>query len=52
VDILIMILVAVVAFLAYRGASRRLVIGLWFLAIVAMLGLFRYHVTSHLHLNF
>ncbi len=51
-DILILVLLAAVALLAYRGASRRLVIGLWFLALVAMLGLFRYHVTSPLHLNF
>lgn len=51
-DILILLLLAAVGLMAYRGASRRLVIGLWFVALVAMLGLFRYHVTSPLHLNF
>jgi len=47
-----MLLLAVTAFLAYRGASRRLVITLWVVSVVCMLGLFKYHVTSSLHLNF
>jgi len=38
--------------LMWRGANRNLVIGLWVLALVAMLGLFRYHVTSALDLSF
>jgi hypothetical protein len=52
VDILIMILLLVLALLIWRGASRGLVITLWFVGVVAMVGLFRYHVTSVLDLSF
>lgn len=47
-----MLLLCVTAICAYRGLSRRLVIGLWVVGIVCMLGLFKYHVTSSLPLNF
>jgi hypothetical protein len=52
VDIVIMLLLCTTAVAAYLGMGRRLVIGLWLVALVLMLGLFKYHVTSHLHLNF
>jgi hypothetical protein len=52
VDILIMVVLMATAVLAWRGASRRVVITLWVVGLVAMLGLFRYHVSSPLHLNF
>ncbi len=52
VDILIMLVLMATALAAWRGASRRLVITLWAVGLVAMLGLFRYHVTSGLNLNF
>jgi Family of unknown function (DUF5993) len=51
-DIIIMLLLCATAICAYRGMSRRLVIGLWVVGLVCMLGLFRYHVTSSLPLNF
>ncbi len=47
-----MILLLVLALLIWRGASRGLVITLWFVGVVAMVGLFRYHVTSVLDLSF
>ena len=47
-----MALLLTVAILIWRGAKRGLVIGLWFLGLVAMMGLFRYHVTSVLDLSF
>ena len=51
-DIIIMLLLCATAICAYRGMSRRLVIGLWVVGLVCMLGLFKYHVTSHLDLSF
>ena len=51
-DTIIMLLLLVTAVAAYRGLSRRFVIVVWLIGLVAMLGLFRYHVTSSLHLNF
>jgi hypothetical protein len=51
-DIAIMLLVLVLAILIWRGARRGLILGLWALGLVAMLGLFRYHITSPLDLNF
>jgi hypothetical protein len=52
VDILIMVLLLVVALLVWRGANRGVIISLWVVGIVAMLGLFRFHVTSLLDLSF
>jgi len=51
-DIVIMIVLMATAFCAWRGLSRRVVMTLWVFGLVAMLGLFKYHVTSPLHLNF
>lgn len=47
-----MILLLGIALLIWRGAKRGLIISLWVLGVVAMLGLFRYHVTSVLDLSF
>jgi len=51
-DTLIMILLLVTAGVAYKGMARRWVIILWAVSLVAMLCMFKYHVTSKLHLNF
>ena len=51
-DILIMAGLFAVAILVYRGANRGLIIGLWLLAVLAPIALFRYHVTSPLDLSF
>jgi Family of unknown function (DUF5993) len=45
VDILIMILLLVIGLLIWRGAGRAT-------TVVLMIGLFKYHVTSHLDLSF
>lgn len=47
-----MILLFGIAFLIWRGAKRGLILSLWFVALLAMIGLFRYHVTSALDLSF
>jgi len=47
-----MILLLVIALLIWRGAKRGLILTLWFVGVVAMIGLFRYHVTSLLDLSF
>lgn len=52
VDILIMILLLVITVLVWRGANRGTVIGLWLIGIVAVISLFRFHVTSTLDLSF
>lgn len=52
VDILIMILLLVIALMIWRGANRHVIIALWFVGLVAAVGLFRFHVTSHLDLSF
>ena len=51
-DILIMILLFVIALLVWRGANRGVVIALWAVGVIAMVGLFRFHVTSLLDLSF
>ncbi|MCB0933243.1 MAG: hypothetical protein KDB71_15265 [Mycobacterium sp.] len=51
-DILIMILLFAIALLIWRGAKRGMIIALWFVGLVAMIGLFKYHVTSTLDLSF
>jgi hypothetical protein len=52
VDIIITIMLLVLALMIWRGTGRPLVIGLWLITLVAMLGLFRFHVTSQLDLSF
>lgn len=47
-----MILLLVIALMIWRGANRYVIIALWFLGLVAAVGLFRFHVTSHLDLSF
>lgn len=47
-----MILLLAIALLVWRGAKRGLIICLWAIGVVAMIGLFRYHVTSTLDLSF
>lgn len=47
-----MLILMAVALLIWRGAKRGYVIALWMVALVAMLGLFRFHITSHLDLSF
>ena len=47
-----MVLLFVIALLIWRGARRGLILSLWFVGVVAMIGLFRYHVTSVLDLSF
>ncbi len=47
-----MILLFVVALLIWRGAKSGLILTLWFVGLVAMIGLFRFHVTSVLDLSF
>ncbi len=52
VDILILCLLLATVVLVLRGARRGWILGIWFLTLVLMLGLFRYHVTSPLDLSF
>lgn len=47
-----MVLLLVLALAVWRGAGRGTVIALWLVGLVLMVGLFRYHVTSHLDLSF
>ena len=47
-----MILLLVIALLVWRGANRGVIITLWAVGIVALVGLFRFHVTSLLDLSF
>ena len=47
-----MLLLLGTAVAAYRGLSRRVILLVWILGLISMLGLFRYHVSSKLHLNF
>ena len=47
-----MLILMAVALLIWRGAKRGYVIALWMVALVAMLGLFRFHITSNLDLSF
>ena len=51
-DTIIMLLLLVTAVAAYRGLSRRVILIVWLIALISMVGLFRYHVSSKLHLNF
>lgn len=51
-DIIIMVLLLVLAASIYLGFRRGWVLLLWFVALVAVLALFRYHVTSPLELSF
>lgn len=47
-----MVLLLVIALLIWRGAKRGLILILWFVGVAAMIGLFRYHVTTPLDLSF
>lgn len=47
-----MILLFVLVLLVWRGAKRGLILGLWVIGVVAVVGLFRFHVTSVLDLSF
>ena len=47
-----MVLLFAIALLIWRGAKRGVILTLWFVGVVATLGLFRYHVTSVLDLSF
>lgn len=47
-----MVLLLAIAVLVWRGARRGTVIALWLVGLVAMISLFRYHVTSVLDLSF
>ena len=47
-----MTLLLVIALMIWRGANRHVIIALWFVGLVAAIGLFRFHVTSHLDLSF
>lgn len=51
-DIVILFVFTITGIAIWRGAPRWLVLGCWSLALVMMLGLFRYHVTSSLGLSF
>lgn len=51
-DIVILFLLLFTALAVWKGASRRVVVFCWFLALVLMIGLFRFHVTSSLGLSF
>ena len=52
VDILIMTLLLALVLLIWRGANRYVIIALWFVGLIATVGLFRFHVTSALDLSF
>ena len=52
VDILILLALLGLAVLILRGARRGLILSLWVVTLIAMLALFRYHVTSPLDLSF
>lgn len=51
-DIIILALLLTTAILIVRGAPRKWILASWIIALVLMLGLFRYHVTSPLDLSF
>lgn len=51
-DIIILTVLLITVILVVRGASRTLILATWLIALVLMLGLFRYHVTSPLDLSF
>lgn len=47
-----MILLLVIALLIWRGAKNGLILSLWVIGVIAMIGLFKWHVTSVLDLSF
>jgi len=47
-----MVLLLGLTLLVWRGAKRELILALWFVGVVAVIGLFRFHVTSTLDLSF
>lgn len=51
-DIIILALLMVTVVLVIKSAPRKWIITTWLVALVLMLALFRYHVTSPLDLSF
>lgn len=51
-DTLILLLLAVIVVVMWRGGSRRTTLILWFIGVVAVLALFKWHVTDPLGLSF
>jgi hypothetical protein len=51
-DIIILFVLFLTGLAVWRDAPRWLVITGWTMALVLMIGLFRYHVTSSLGLSF
>lgn len=47
-----MILLFALALLIWRGAKHGLILTLWVIGVIAMIGLFKWHVTSVLDLSF
>jgi hypothetical protein len=52
VDTLILALLAVIMVVMWRGGSRRTTLILWFIGLIAVLALFKWHVTDPLGLTF
>ncbi len=46
-----MVLLLSISLLMWRGAKRGLIISLWAFTLVAMLGLYRYHITTALDVS-
>lgn len=51
-DIIILALLFVTVVLVLKAAPRKWIITTWVVALILMLALFRYHVTSPLDLSF
>ena len=51
-DILILVALLALTALILRGTRRGVILSLWVVTLIAMLALFRYHVTSPLDLSF
>jgi hypothetical protein len=51
-DIIILYLLLAIGVAMWRGAPRWLVLSCWTAALLLMVGLFRFHVTSSLGLSF
>lgn len=46
-----MILLLSICLLMWKGAKRGLIVSLWVFTLAAMLGLYRYHITSALDVS-
>lgn len=51
-DIIILAILLITSLAIWRGAPRWFILASWMVALVLMLGLFRFHVTSSLGLSF